>query len=43
MAVEILGGNGLHRAFRELDIDAVRTYKGREKPRYEVWEISRDD
>lgn len=40
---EILGGNGLHKAFRELDIDAVRTYKGKEKPRYEVWELSRDD
>lgn len=43
MAIEILGGNGLHRAFKELNIDAVRTYKGKEKPHYEVWEISRDD
>ena len=40
---EILGGNGLHKAFRELEIDAVRTYKGKEKPYYEVWELSKDD
>ena len=43
MAIEIMGGNGLHKAFKELNIEATRTYKGREKPHYEVWEISRDD
>ena len=43
MAVEILGGNGLHKAFKELGVDATRTYRGREKPHYEVWELSRDD
>jgi hypothetical protein len=43
MAVEILGGNGLHKAFKELGIDATRTYRGREKPHYEVWELSRED
>lgn len=43
MAVEILGGNGLYKAFKELGIDATRAYKGREKPYYEVWELSRDD
>ena len=43
MAIEIMGGNGLHKAFRELDIDAVRTYKSSNKPRYDVWELSRDD
>lgn len=43
MVVEILGGSGLHKAFKELDIEATRTYKGSEKPRYEVWELSKDD
>jgi hypothetical protein len=43
MVVEILGGNGLHKAFKELDIDATRTYKGSEKPHYEVWELSKED
>ena len=40
---EILGGNGLHRAFKELGIKATRTYRGSEKPHYEVWELSKDD
>lgn len=43
MAVEILGGNGLYKAFRDLGIKATRTYKGSEKPHYEVWELSKDD
>lgn len=43
MAVEILGGNGLHKAFRELGIKATRTYRRSEKPHYEVWELSKDD
>ena len=43
MAVEILGGNGLYKAFKELGIKATRTYKGKEKPHYEVWELSKDD
>ena len=43
MVIEILGGNGLHKAFKELDIEATRTYKGGEKPHYEVWELSKDD
>lgn len=43
MVVEILGGNGLHKAFKELDIEATRTYRGSEKPHYEVWELSKDD
>jgi hypothetical protein len=42
-AIEILGGNGLYKAFRELDIKATRTYRGSEKPHYEVWELSKDD
>lgn len=36
-------GNGLHKAFKELSINATRTYKRTEKPRYEVWELSKDD
>lgn len=43
MAVEILGGGGLHKAFKELGIKATRTYKRSDKPRYEVWELSKDD
>lgn len=40
---EIMGGNGLHRAFKELGIKATRTYKRSEKPYYEVWELSKED
>ena len=40
---EILGGNGLHKAFKELGIKATRTYRRSEKPHYEVWELSKDD
>ena len=40
---EILGGGPLYKVFRELDIDATRTYKGKEKPHYQVWELSKDD
>lgn len=40
---EILGGSGLHRAFKELGIKANRTYKGAKEPYYEVWELSKDD
>lgn len=43
MAVEILGGNGLHKAFKELGIKATKTYRGSEKPHYEIWELSKDD
>ena len=43
MAIEILGGNGLHKAFKELGIKATRTYKRSEKPHYEVWELSKED
>jgi hypothetical protein len=40
---EILGGGALYKAFRELDIEATRTYKGKEKPHYQVWELSKED
>lgn len=39
--MEILAGNGIHRAFKELGIDAKRTYKSAHKPYYEVWEIDK--
>ena len=38
---EILAGNGIHKAFKELGIDAKRTYKSAHKPYYEVWEIDK--
>ena len=40
---EILGGGALHKAFKELGINATRTYKGSEKPYYQVWELSKED
>lgn len=40
---EILGGGALYKAFRELGIEAKRTYKGSDKPYYQVWELSKDD
>lgn len=40
---EILGGGGLHKAFKELGIEATRTYRRSEKPYYEVWELSKED
>lgn len=38
---EILAGNGIHKAFKELGVDAKRTYKSAHKPYYEVWEIDK--
>lgn len=40
---EIFGGNGLHRAFKALHIDAKRTYKSAHEPYYEVWELGHKD
>ena len=40
---EILGGGALYKAFKELGIKATRTYKGSDKPYYQVWELSKDD
>jgi hypothetical protein len=40
---EIFGGNGLHRAFKALGIDAKRTYKSSHEPYYEVWELNKKD
>jgi len=40
---EILGQGTLYKAFKELGIEATRTYKGSEKPYYQVWELSKED
>lgn len=40
---EIFGCGALHKAFKELGIDATRTYKSSEKPYYQVWELSKED
>lgn len=40
---EILAGMGIHKAFEELDIKATMTYRGGNKPHYEVWKLSKDD
>lgn len=43
MAVEILAGNGIHKAFKALGINAKRTYKSAHEPYYEVWELDKKD
>ena len=40
---EIFGGNGLHKAFKALNVDAKRTYKSSHEPYYEVWELNKKD
>ena len=40
---EIFGGNGLHRAFKALNIEAKRTYKSSHEPYYEVWDLNKKD
>ena len=40
---EILGQGTLYKAFKELGIGATRTYKGTDKPYYQVWELSKED
>ena len=40
---EIFGGNGLHKAFKALNIEAKRTYKSSHEPYYEVWELNKKD
>ena len=41
--VEILAGDGIETAFKELGIEAKCTYKQTKTPHYEVWEIAEDD
>lgn len=40
---EIIGGDGLHNAFKELNIDAKMTYQSKHDPYYEVWELNKKD
>ena len=40
---EILAGNGIQNAFKELGIKAKRTYKSSHEPYYEVWELDKKD
>ena len=41
--IEILAGNGIETAFKELGVEAKCTYKQTKTPHYEVWEIAEDD
>lgn len=41
--IEILAGDGIETAFKELGIEAKCTYKNLKETAYEVWEISEDD
>lgn len=43
MKIELLCGNGIHKAFKEIGIDAKRIYKRTDEPHYEVWEIEKKD
>ena len=46
MKVEILAGGSIQNAFKALNIEAKRTYKGTEKEyyqSYEIWEIEKSD
>lgn len=43
MNVEILASKHIKNAFKDLEIDATRTYKGSNEPYYEVWEIDKKD
>ena len=41
--VEILCGGNIKKAFKELGINATKTYLGKEEPHYQVWEINKND
>lgn len=43
MKIEILTTNGIKGAYKELDIQATRTYKSSDEPHFEVWEIEKQD
>ena len=40
---EILGGNGIQNAFKELGIESKMTYQMSKEPYYEIWELNRKD
>jgi hypothetical protein len=43
MKIELLTNNGIKGAFRELNIQATRLYKGTDEFNYSVWEIEKSD
>ena len=48
MKIELLCGNGIKNAFKDLNIDATKTYTGtadkeKRKSYYEVWEVEKND
>lgn len=43
MKIELLAGNGIKAAFKELGIQATRTYKSPKDYDYQVWEIEKSD
>ena len=43
MKIEILASGGIKNAFKELGIEATRTYKGTDKPYYQIWELEKSD
>lgn len=43
MKIELLCGGGIKTAFKELEINATRLYKGTEEPYYQIWEIEKSD
>ena len=40
---EILAGNGIGNAFKDLGVNATMTYKMNHEPNYEVWELNKKD
>lgn len=43
MKIELLATPGIKGAFKELKIQATRTYKSTNAPHFEVWEIEKND
>ena len=43
MKVEILAHKNIKNAFKDLEMDATRTYNGTNEPYYEVWEVEKKD
>lgn len=43
MKVEVLASGGIRNAFKDLGIEAIRTYYMSDAPHYEIWEIEKND
>ena len=43
MKVEILAGGGIKTAFKELGIEATKTYHDKKEPYYQIWELEKAD